>query len=390
MGLTGETGEPDGRRAGHERVDLVRLEVTPPPPARSSSSELERMVVRSALKVIGVVLVTMILVLLLWRLRLLVLLVLVSLFVATLLNPAVVLLVRRGLRRGAAVGIVYFALVAVVGAVGYLFFHPVYSSATRFVHELPTLVAQAENGKGVVGHFVTRLHLASYVKAHAPQLDNVVAHLGKPALVVGKTVLSGVVSLVTVAFLAFFLLLEAPMLFRAALDWLPERRAALARQVAAGMARQVTGYMLGNLATSLIAGVVVYISLVVTGVPFAIVLGIWVAIVDFLPMIGGLLAGVPTVLLAFLHSVTAGVVTVIVFLVYQQVENHILNPIVISRTVRLNPLLVLLAALIGAEVGGVIGSTFGAVVGALLGVPAAGAVQVAARAYLVQRAGQAS
>jgi predicted PurR-regulated permease PerM len=109
------------------------------------------------------------------------------------------------------------------------------------------------------------------------------------------------------------------------------------------------------------------------------VLAIWVGVVDFLPLVGGLLAGVPTVAVAVLHSLPAGVVTLAAFLVYQQVENHILNPVVMSRTVRLNALWVLLAILVGVELGGLIGSTFGGLVGALLAVPAASAIQVVVR-----------
>jgi predicted PurR-regulated permease PerM len=340
---------------------------------------------RSGLGLIAALFGSTVVVLVLWRLRFFVLLVLVSLFLATLLNPGVVALKRRGLSRGSAVAVVYLLLFVVVGGGGYLLFHPVYSSAVRLAHELPSLVAQARRGKGVVGDIVTRLHLASYVNTHALQLQDVVARFGRPALAVGKTVVIGVVGLVTVAALTFFLLLEAPPLFKASLRLLPERRAALVRTIADGMAHQVTGYMLGNLATSVVAGLVVFVSLELTGVPFASVLAIWVALVDFLPLIGGLLAGVPTVLLAFLHSITAGVVTVIVFLVYQQVENHALMPVIVSRTVRLNLLWVLLAVLVGAEVGDLVGSTFGALVGALMAVPVAGAIQVATRAIVAER-----
>ena len=87
----------------------------------------------------------------------------------------------------------------------------------------------------------------------------------------------------------------------------------------------------------------------------------------------------PTVAVGLLHSLPAGIVTLVVFLVYQQVENHILNPVVMSRTVRLNPLWVLLAILVGVELGGIVGSTLGGLVGALLAVPAASAIQVIAR-----------
>jgi hypothetical protein len=96
-------------------------------------------------------------------------------------------------------------------------------------------------------------------------------------------------------------------------------------------------------------------------------------------MIGGALAGIPTVLFAAAHSLTAGIVTLVVFLIYTQIENHVLNPIVMSRTVRVNPLLVLLSILVGGEIGSWIGGIFGAFVGALLAIPAAGALQVVVR-----------
>ena len=137
--------------------------------------------------------------------------------------------------------------------------------------------------------------------------------------------------------------------------------------------------MLGNVLTSVIAGLVVFVTLLVVGVPFPFLWALWVALVDFLPMIGGALAGIPTVLFAAAHSLSAGIVTLVVFLVYTQIENHVLNPVVMSRTVRVNPLLVLLSILIGGEIGSWIGGIFGAFVGALLAIPAAGAIQVVVR-----------
>jgi predicted PurR-regulated permease PerM len=134
--------------------------------------------------------------------------------------------------------------------------------------------------------------------------------------------------------------------------------------------------MLGNFATSVIAGVVVLVTLLILGVPFPFLWALWVALVDFLPMIGGALAGIPVVLFALTHSFSAGLVTLIVFLVYTQVENHVLNPLIMSRTVRINPLLVLVSILVGASIGSWVGGIFGGFVAALLAIPLAGAGQV--------------
>jgi predicted PurR-regulated permease PerM len=346
---------------------------------------LERLIVRSSVKVTGTVLLILLAVSLMWRLRALLLLIAVALFIAALLHPLANALQRRGLRRAPAVVTVYLVLVVVAVGTLYLILHPVYASATKFASDLPTLVRQAQAGKGQIGHLVTRFHLVGYVEAHAPNLQRAITQLGKPALAVGKTVVSGVVGLITVAFISLFVLIEAPAIFNNAVRFLPEERVPMVRRSLTRVHRQVTGFMLGNFATSVIAGVVVYIALSVTGVPFASVLAIWCALVDFLPLIGGLLGGVPAIAVAFLHSITAGLVTLAFFLIYQQIENHFLNPLIISRSVRLNPLWVLVAVLFGAEIGGIVASTFGAIVGAIFAVPAAGSIQVATSEFLSAR-----
>ncbi|HEV2361926.1 MAG TPA: AI-2E family transporter, partial [Acidimicrobiales bacterium] len=296
-----------------------------------------------------------------------------------LLHPAVSFLDRRGLRRGLSTTVVFMAGALALGSLLFALFHPVYDSATRFAHALPGIVEQAQKGKGQIGSIVKRLHLANYVKQHSPELQSAITKLGKPALALGKTVVSGAVALATISVLTFFMLLELPKILRGILAWMRPDRSERARAIAVEVGRTITGYMLGNLLTSLIAGIVVYVALLVTGVPYAAVLAIWVALVDFLPLVGGLLAGVPTVALAVLHSVPAGIVVAIVFLVYQQIENHVLNPVIMSRTVRLNALWVLLAIIAGAELGGLVGSDLGSLLGALLAVPSAGAIQVIAR-----------
>lgn len=126
----------------------------------------------------------------------------------------------------------------------------------------------------------------------------------------------------------------------------PERASRYDR-IAHEINQSVTGYVMGNLLTSVIAGVVVFVALTALAIPFPLLWAIWVALVNFLPMVGGALAGIPTVLFALGHSLTTGIVTAAVFIAYQQIENHVLNPVVMSRTVNVNPLLVLVPVLVG-------------------------------------------
>ncbi len=339
----------------------------------------ERLAVRIALRILLLSAGMIILLLLAWRLRLILLLALAALFVAALLSPLVTLLVRRGMRRTPAVLLVYFIVFALILGIGYTFFNTILTQATHFAHELPALVRQAQDGRGTVGHLIARFHLASYVDAHSNALVSDVTKLGRPALAVGKTVLSGLTSLLTVAFLSLFILLEAPRIVAGILRLFRSEHAVMVERILGQMVRQVTGFMAGDLSTSVIAGFVSYIVLRATGVPFAAVLAIWTALVDFLPLVGGLLAGIPVVGVALLHSLPAGIITLVVFLAYQQVENHLLNPVIISRTLRLNPLWVLVSVILGAEIGSIVGSTFGAICGAILALPIAGATQVILR-----------
>jgi predicted PurR-regulated permease PerM len=214
------------------------------------------------------------------------------------------------------------------------------------------------------------------VQHNSAKIASFAQSLGKPALALGKGALSLLVSLGTIFFLVLLLLLEGPKMRAWILaNMVPERAATVAR-VSGQVNRAVTGYMLGNLFTSVIAGAVVFVTLFILGVPFPFLWALWVALVDFLPMIGGALAGIPTVLFATAHSLTAGIVTLVVFLAYTQFENHVLNPVVMSKTVQINPLLVFVSILVAASIGSWIGGLFGGFVAALLAIPTAGAGQV--------------
>jgi predicted PurR-regulated permease PerM len=315
-----------------------------------------------------------------YRLKDVILLIIVAAFVAVILNPAVVALQRWKIkRRGWAVAVVtLWALIVFVG-LAIAFGVPLANGISHLAQKLPVYVGDAEHGRGWIGDLVRRYNVTAWVNKNAPKLVNFGEGLAKPALSLGEGALTLLLELFTIFVLVLLLLLEGPKMRTGLLGAMAPERATRYSRVAHEVNRSVTGYMLGNVLTSVIAGLVVFITLVVVGVPFPFLWALWVALVDFLPMIGGALAGIPTVLFAAAHSLSAGIITLVVFLVYTQVENHVLNPVVMSRTVRVNPLLVLLSILFGGEIGSWIGGIFGAFVGALLAIPAAGAIQVVVR-----------
>jgi predicted PurR-regulated permease PerM len=318
---------------------------------------------------------------LIYRLRDIVLLIAVAGFVALLLNPVVVVMeTKLHLRRGIAVTIVSaLAALAFLG-LALAFGYPLVNGTTHLANRLPSYIASAESGKGWIGHIARRYHILTWVQRNTPKLVSYAQSLSKPALTIGRGAVSLVIELLTIFVLILLLLLEGPKIRRWMLSQMTPQRAATVSRVAGEVNQSVIGYMAGNFLTSLVAGTVVFVTLLIVGVPFPLLWGLWVALVDFLPMIGGALAGIPTVLFAFFsQGFTAGLITLAVFLAYTQIENHILNPVIMSRTVKISPLLVLIAVLVGASLGSLVGGLFGAFVAALLAIPVAGALQVLVR-----------
>ena len=356
----------------------------PPPDTRRArlwtAAESRNVPLRAILVTVAVVVVAYIAAKLIYRLRDVILLMIVAGFVALILNPLVLTMQHLGIRRrGLAVSMVTLLSVLAFAGLAVAFGYPLVNGITDLARGLPSYVSQAEHGKGWLGHLVRHYHVQTWVQKNAPKLAGFGRGLAKPALTLGKGAISVVIALGTIFVLVLLLLLEATKLRLGLLGLMSPARAERYSRVAREVSRSVIGYMLGNFVTSLIAGIVVFVTLLLLGVPFPFLWALWVALVDFLPMIGGALAGIPTVLFAAGHSLTAGIVTLIVFLVYTQIENHVLNPIVMSRTVKVSPLLVLVAILVGASIGSSIGGIFGAFVAAFLAIPSAGAIQVMIR-----------
>ena len=356
---------------------------TPPITRRArlwAAAESRGIPLRAILTAVAVVVLVYVAAKVLEHLRDVILLMVVASFIAVVLNPLVVALQRwRIKRRGLAVTVVVIWGLLVFIGLALAFGYPLANGITHLAQDLPRYVSDTEHGRGWLGHLVGRYHIRQWVTTNVPKLVNLGQGLTKPALTLGKGALTLVLALFTIFILVLLLLLEGPKMRTGLLGMMSPERAERWSRIAGQVNRSVTGYMLGNFLTSLIAGLVVFVTLLILGVPFAILWALWVALVNFLPMIGGALAGIPTVLFALAHSLTAGIVTLVVFLVYTQIENHILNPVVMSRTVSVNPLLVLLSILVGASLGSWLGGTFGAFVAALIAIPTAGAIQVITR-----------
>lgn len=350
--------------------------------AGATSAPPTRVPVRAILATIGLVLATIALLELIAQTRRVLIWILVAAFFAVALHPLVGWVERRftGCRRALATLLVFLVTFLLLAGLVALFVVPLAQQGTKFAGQLPDLVDQARSGRGPIGSLLERAHALQYVQQNQARIRSFATGLTSPAAGVLKGVATGIAGTVTVFVLAYLMVLEAPKIVSGVLNLLPDEQRERVRRVGADCSRSITGYLSGNLLISLICGVLTYLVLRILGVPFAGLIALFVAVTDLLPLVGATLGAVVASVAGFVHSVPAGIAVVVFFVLYQQVENHLLQPLVFARTVRLNPLTVLIAVLVAAELAGILG--------ALLAIPVAGIIQVIGRDVWDHRRGR--
>ncbi len=337
--------------------------------------------VRTILVTIGLVLATIVVIYLVRLLAHIESLLLISAFFAVVVTPAVDFLRRRlHLKRGLATTVVFLVGVGVITALLYAFITPLVDQTEEAIDEFPTYLSEARDGRGPLGDLVKRFELDRRYEENKDKIEDSLSQASGPALQVARRVFAGFVSLLTVLVLTFMMVLYGPEMLRSALGALPAAKRERVTAVAADCAKALTGYVMGNLLISVIAGVTTFVALLVFGVPFRGVLALWVAFADLIPLVGATLGAIPTVAVAFLHSTAAGIGILVFYVVYQQFENHILQPAIMSKTVHINQLFVLVSVLIGVELFGILG--------ALLAIPVAGVISVVVRDLWDNREGR--
>ena len=331
---------------------------------------------RTVLVVLGVALVfalTLALVYLAWRV---ITWILIAIFLAAALNPAVERFQRRGLGRGLASGVVFVLALAAIALFGLLLIPPLVEQVRKFIDAVPDIVNDITAGRGPLGFLEEDYGITERVR-DAVEERGAGGVLGAtaPALAIAQGVVTAVVGTVTIAFLTLFMLLEGRQLVDRLLALLNEGPRERWRRVGGEIYRTIGGYVTGNLAISLIAGVVTTVVLFALGSDYAVALGLVVALFDLIPLAGATIAAAVVSLVVFVElGWVRGVIVVVFFVLYQQLENHVLQPVIYGRTVQLSPLIVLVSVLIGAELAGVLG--------ALAAIPTAGSLQAIGREAL--------
>jgi len=308
---------------------------------------------------------------LLYLVRSVVGLVLIATFLAIALGPPVDFLSRRRVPRGLSILLIYGLIGLTVFGVGLVVVPPIVGQVNSFAGHLPQYLQDATKNE-TIAKYDRRYRITQKLKSQATKLP---ARLGRAVgalrdVTVG--VFGAVVQLLTVLTLAFFLLLDGKRISDLAVGLARPSTEARLRTVASEIYRAVSGYVAGNLIISVVAGTVTYVTLTLLGVPFAVPLAVLMAFLDLVPLIGATIGGALIgVITLFNHFPTSTIGWFVVLIVYQQIENNVIQPVVYRRTVNVQPLVVIISILIGAALLGVLG--------ALVAIPVAGALQIVAR-----------
>lgn len=292
-------------------------------------------------------------------------LILIAAFLAVGLDPAVRWLVKRGLKRGIAVLVIILAALGFVGGFVAAVAPPIAHQSTALVKKAPDY-AERLTKNPTIKKLDNRYHFVASLKKKAESGIRIDAFGG--VVGVGKKILGFVFSLLTVLILTIYFLANMPAIKRTMYRLVPRSRRARVGLLTDEILDRVGGYVLGNLFTSLVAGLATLIWLEAWGVPYAVALSLFVAVTDLIPLIGATIGAIGVTAVALFSGIPTGIATFAYYVAYQQFENYVLQPRVMKRTVDVAPVVTIVAALLGAALLGILG--------ALIAVPLAAGVQL--------------
>ncbi|HEY9522224.1 MAG TPA: AI-2E family transporter [Thermopolyspora sp.] len=296
-------------------------------------------------------------------------LIVVAMFLAVGLNPVVEGLQRHRLPRRLAISIVFFGVIAFFVLFGLAIVPPVADEVTAFVQAVPGYISELlanSTIKQLDADYQLLARLQDYVTSGG--LGSTIAG---GIVGAGAVVLNGIFSGFTLLVLTLYFLGSLSVIKEYFLSLVPASRRTRTRAMTNEILDGIGGYVAGNVLISVIAGLLTWAFLTIAGAEYALALALVVAVTDLIPLVGAMIGAVFVTGIGFLQSVPLGIACMVFFLVYQQVENYVIYPRVMKRSVDVTPAVTVIAALFGGTLLGI--------VGALLAIPAAAAIALIMR-----------
>ena len=325
------------------------------------------------LRIVLMIVATALTLYLLWRLRSVIQLLAISLFFALALFPVVdAVVVRTRLPRAVVILVVYVMLALLVAVIGYVVIPSVVREVHTLSHDAPHYAAQLRHN-ATFRHYDDRYHITAKLLRDTHRLPELLARAAGPLKDVTVGAASFLAQLITVLAVTFLLVLHGREYSELGLS-LTGRHQQRYRQVIIDIKDAVAKYTLGNIVISVLATLATWIVLSILGVPYALALGLVVGFFDFVPLVGATLGAIVVALATVPVSFpTATIVWIAFIIVWQRVEDYVVQPLVYGRAVNVNPLVTIISLLVGAELLGILG--------VLLAIPTAAAIQIILREW---------
>ena len=297
-----------------------------------------------------------------------------ALFLAIGIEPAVSWLVGRRIPRWAAVTIVFVVVVAAVGGFLTAAIPVLVEQATQLVAKAPALLQQAQDHNSVLGKLNDRFHIEQLIEK---ALNSSGSGLTTGLLGAGEAVFTALTDVLILIVLTVYFVVDLPRIRASLYRLVPNSRRPRAILIGDEISAKVGGYVLGNLAISVICGLLTLTWLLIFGVPYAVLLAVTVAVLDLVPVVGSIIGGVIVCLVALTVSFPVFLATIGFYVAYRLIEDYLLVPKIIGGVMKVPALVTVVAVLLGGVLLGVIG--------ALVAIPFAAALLLLVRELLYPR-----
>jgi predicted PurR-regulated permease PerM len=303
-----------------------------------------------------------------WAVRNILVLVLVAAVLAIGLDRPVRYLERMHVSRGWAVVLIFLAAIGFLALFAWLVVPPLVREVKDLAANIPDYVRRLATENKGFANLDAKYHISERLKEATTKLPSLASASFGTILRITGSIGSMIFNLLTVAILTIYFLMSLPRTEQLAEDLIagPHRERGI--RVFQESVERIGGYVSGNIAVSIVAGVTAFIALALIGVPFAAALAMWVAIADLIPTVGATLGALAAVAVAAFSGWGRVIATIIYFIVYQQVENYVIVPRVMKKAVDLSPAMVIVSVLVGGSLAGF--------AGALIALPVAAAIKV--------------
>lgn len=300
-------------------------------------------------------------------------------FLALALNSPVHWLAQRlpGKRKGSRTAATTISFVVIILLlVGFLasIVPPLVKQTNNFIHAAPQIIEDSKNADTQLGGFIRKYNLQDRVEKFSSELSGRLDEAASRAVTTVGTIGSSVFSVLTILVLTFMMLVEGPRWLRFAKEILPDHHHPRAKRIGQDMYRVVKGYVNGQVLLAALAAIFIFPVMVILGISYPVALLVVVFICGLIPLVGHTIGAIIVSTVALFTSPLAALILLGYYILYQQIENYLIQPRIQANSTNMSPLLVFTSVLIGVNFGGIFGG--------LVAIPVAGCIRIAALDYL--------